>query len=86
MAWLELSMAQKKILTALIQLYEQDKGYIKSELIAESTGFESDSVHSQMQELKKLQLVKGVIGPVGAYKPTVGAYEVLNRDESQNTP
>jgi predicted transcriptional regulator len=38
-----------------------------------------------MQSLKALQLVEGVPGPKGGYKPTAAAYEALELDQMDET-
>lgn len=85
MAWIELSPTQKKILSSLIHIYDENRKYIKGTLIAERTGLETDVVRSQMQQLKTLQLVEGVVGPTGAYKPTARSYDVLERLEDKQS-
>ncbi|OYR69253.1 TrmB family transcriptional regulator, partial [Halorubrum sp. E3] len=38
---------------------------------------------NQMQSLKALQLVEGVPGPKGGYKPTANAYEALDVEQME---
>ena len=81
---MELTLIQKEILTALINLYRQHKQAVKGEMIAEVISRNPGTVRNQMQSLKALGLVEGVPGPNGGYKVTGATYEVLNIDELEN--
>lgn len=84
---MELTPAQKEIITALINLSRQEEGAVKGELIAEVVGRNPGTVRNQMQSLKALKLVEGVPGPKGGYKPTHSAYEALDLQElSEEAP
>lgn len=74
-----LTSIQKEILQNLINLYQSSVGKsIKGEDIAEVMSRNPGTIRNQMQSLRSLNLVKGVPGPRGGYKPTVEAYHVLN--------
>ncbi len=77
MSSIELTPSQKKILRALTNLHKQTEEAIKGEDIAEQVDRNPGTIRNQMQSLKALQLVEGVPGPKGGYKPTAAAYEAL---------
>ncbi|MDF1557853.1 MAG: CBS domain-containing protein [ANME-2 cluster archaeon] len=78
---MELTPIQREILTALINLYRQNKSAIKGEIIAEVIDRNPGTVRNQMQSLKALGLVEGVPGPKGGYKVTGASYVALKVDE-----
>ncbi|MFC6752408.1 Rrf2 family transcriptional regulator [Halorubrum tibetense] len=89
MSSIELTSSQKSILTALINLYGQEEDAVKGEAIAEEVDRNPGTIRNQMQSLKALQLVEGVPGPKGGYKPTSNAYEALDiqrMDEPARVP
>lgn len=89
MSSIELTSSQKSILTALINLYGEQEDAVKGEAIAEEVDRNPGTIRNQMQSLKALQLVEGVPGPKGGYKPTSNAYEALDiqrMDEPANVP
>ena len=73
MSTIELTSSQKTILRALVDLYTQEETAIKGEEIAEEVDRNPGTIRNQMQSLKALQLVEGVPGPKGGYKPTTNA-------------
>lgn len=76
-----LTSIQKEILQTLINLYRKSRGKsIKGEEIAMIMSRNPGTIRNQMQSLRSLELVKGVPGPKGGYKPTAKAYHVLNID------
>lgn len=75
---IDLTTSQKTTLTALTNLYLGTQEAIKGRHIAEEVGRTPASIRNKMQSLKALQLVEGVPGPEGGYKPTPRAYEVLD--------
>ena len=75
---MDLTPRQKRILSALINSYRQTDHPIKGSDLAEEVNRNSGTVRNHMQNLKALQLVEGVPGPNGGYKPTTKAYETLN--------
>ena len=77
MSSIELTPSQKKILRALTNLQAESDDAIKGEDIAEQVDRNPGTIRNQMQSLKALQLVEGVPGPKGGYKPTAQAYEAL---------
>ncbi len=77
MSSIELTPSQKKILRALTNLHSEDEDAIKGEEIAEQVDRNPGTIRNQMQSLKALQLVEGVPGPKGGYKPTAAAFEAL---------
>ncbi|WP_254764428.1 Rrf2 family transcriptional regulator [Natrinema marinum] len=77
MSSIELTPSQKKILRALTNLHKESEDAIKGEDIADQVDRNPGTIRNQMQSLKALQLVEGVPGPKGGYKPTASAYEAL---------
>ena len=89
MSSIELTSSQKSILSALINLYGEREDAVKGEAIAEEVDRNPGTIRNQMQSLKALQLVEGVPGPKGGYKPTSNAYEALDiqrMDEPADVP
>jgi predicted transcriptional regulator len=78
MSSIELTSSQKTILTALINLHRENEDAVKGEDIADEVDRNAGTIRNQMQSLKALQLVEGVPGPKGGYKPTANAYEALD--------
>lgn len=77
MSSIELTPSQKTILTALTNLHRETEDAVKGEDIASEVDRNPGTIRNQMQSLKALQLVEGVPGPKGGYKPTAMAYEAL---------
>ena len=69
------------MLQALVDLYRESENAVKGEAIAEQIDRNAGTIRNQMQSLKALQLVKGVPGPKGGYKPTANAYNALDIEE-----
>ena len=80
MSSIELTPSQRTILTALVNLYRSKEDAVKGEAIADEVDRNPGTIRNQMQSLKALQLVEGVPGPKGGYKPTATAYEALDVD------
>lgn len=81
MSSIELMASQQTILTTLTELHRVSEDTVKGETIAEEIDRNPGTIHNQMQSLKTLQLVEGVPGPEGGYKPTSAAYEALDVQE-----
>ncbi|MFC7007003.1 Rrf2 family transcriptional regulator [Halalkalicoccus salilacus] len=81
MSSIELTSSQKTILTALINLHRETEDAVKGEDIAQEVDRNPGTIRNQMQSLKALQLVEGVPGPKGGYKPTATAYEALDVEQ-----
>lgn len=81
MSSIELTPSQKTILTALVNLSRGDDDAVKGETIAAEVDRNPGTIRNQMQSLKALQLVEGVPGPKGGYKPTAAAFETLDLEE-----
>ena len=89
MSSIELTPSQRTILTALVNLFRENEDAVKGEQIAEEVDRNAGTIRNQMQSLKALQLVEGVPGPKGGYKPTSNAYEALDiqrMDEPADVP
>lgn len=81
MSAIDLTPSQKTVLTALVNLHRETEHAVKGETIAEEVDRNPGTIRNQMQSLKALQLVEGVPGPKGGYKPTVTAFEALDIDQ-----
>jgi len=81
MSSIELTASQKSILTALVNLARETEHAVKGETIADEVDRNPGTIRNQMQSLKALQLVEGVPGPKGGYRPTAAAYEALDIEE-----
>ncbi|MFB6142011.1 MAG: Rrf2 family transcriptional regulator [Halorientalis sp.] len=89
MSSIELTPSQKTILQKLVNLYRQSESAVKGEDIAAEVDRNPGTIRNQMQSLKALQLVEGVPGPKGGYKPTSNAYDALqvqDMDEAADVP
>jgi predicted transcriptional regulator len=89
MSTIELTSSQRDILSALVNLHREMEDSVKGETIAEEVGRNAGTIRNQMQSLKALQLVEGVPGPKGGYRPTAKAFEALDiqqMDEPASTP
>jgi predicted transcriptional regulator len=84
MSSIELTPSQKNILQELVNLYRQSESAVKGEDIAEKVDRNPGTIRNQMQSLKALQLVEGVPGPKGGYKPTANAYDALQVDKMED--
>jgi predicted transcriptional regulator len=81
MSSIELTPSQKTILQELINLFRESESAVKGEAIAAEVDRNPGTIRNQMQSLKALQLVEGVPGPKGGYKPTAAAYDALKIQE-----
>jgi len=89
MSSIELTPSQKNILQELVNLYRESESAVKGEDIADKVDRNPGTIRNQMQSLKALQLVEGVPGPKGGYKPTATAYDALqieDMDQAANVP
>lgn len=77
MSSIELTPSQQTILQELVNLYRESEQAVKGEDIAEQVDRNPGTIRNQMQSLKALQLVEGVPGPKGGYRPTATAYDAL---------
>jgi len=84
MSSIELTASQKKILRALVDRYTQEETAVKGETVAEEVDRNPGTIRNQMQSLKALQLVEGVPGPKGGYRPTTNAFEALEVDQIES--
>jgi predicted transcriptional regulator len=84
MSSIELTTSQKTILRALVDQYTQEETAVKGESVAEAVDRNPGTIRNQMQSLKALQLVEGVPGPKGGYRPTTKAFEVLEVEQIES--
>lgn len=81
---MELTLVQRDILTALINVYRRENRAVKSEEIAKIIDRNPGTIRNQMPPLKVLNLVEGIPGNKGGYKATEFAYEALNFDGTKD--
>jgi transcriptional regulator len=81
MSSIDLTESQKTILQELVDLHRDSESAVKGEAIAEQIDRNAGTIRNQMQSLRALQLVEGVPGPKGGYKPTSEAYNTLDLEE-----
>jgi predicted transcriptional regulator len=84
MSSIELTPSQQTILQELVNLFRESEKAVKGEDIADRVDRNPGTIRNQMQSLKALQLVEGVPGPKGGYKPTANAYEALQIQEMEH--
>ncbi|MCY0860369.1 MAG: CBS domain-containing protein [Sulfolobaceae archaeon] len=72
-----LSLTQREILLALIELYGRLKRMVKSKEIADMINKDEGTVRNIILSLKVLGLVDSKPGPNGGYIPTLKAYEIV---------
>ena len=84
MSSIELTPSQQTILQELVNLHRESEKAVKGEDIADRVDRNPGTIRNQMQSLKALQLVEGVPGPKGGYKPTANAYEALQIQEMEH--
>lgn len=76
---MKLTNVQKEIVQTLINISQSKKGNaVKGEEIAQAMHRNPGTIRNQMQALRSKELVKGVSGPHGGYKPTIEAYKLFN--------
>ncbi len=80
-----LSPNQRRILQSLVELIDNDSRVVSGSEIAADVGRNPGTIRNQMQSLSALQLVEGIPGPRGGYKPTAAAYRALD-DERLDDP
>jgi Predicted transcriptional regulator, contains C-terminal CBS domains len=81
MSSIELTTSQRSILQELVNLYGESDSAVKGEEIADEVNRNPGTIRNQMQSLKALQLVEGVPGPKGGYRPTAAAYDALQMEQ-----
>ncbi|MFW6437035.1 MAG: Rrf2 family transcriptional regulator [Halococcoides sp.] len=84
MSSIELTPSQKNILQELVNLFRDTESAVKGEEIADRVNRNPGTIRNQMQSLKALQLVEGVPGPKGGYKPTANAYDALQIQDMEH--
>ncbi len=74
-----LTETQMEILKTLVELYEKKKRMIKSKEVAQHLGKDEGTVRNIIMWLRGMNLVESRTGPSGGYRPTLKAYELLER-------
>lgn len=75
----KLSMSQREVLAALVELYERNKRMIKSKEVADLIKKDEGTVRNIIASLRSMGLVESKTGPSGGYIPTLKAFELLRR-------
>lgn len=75
---IELTLRQKTVPSALIDLHQRAEEPVTGEEIAHEIERSPGAIRNQMRTLAALNSVEGRRGPRGGYKPTSTAYEALN--------
>lgn len=73
--------SQKRILESLVGLVDDETQTVSGQDIADEVDRNPGTIRNQMQSLRALQLVEGIPGPKGGYKPTAAAYRALDSEE-----
>jgi hypothetical protein len=76
----DLSSNQQRILESLVELVDDETQLVGGEEIAAALDRNPGTIRNQMQSLRALQLIEGVPGPRGGYKPTAAAYRALDSE------
>jgi predicted transcriptional regulator len=69
---------QTEILAAVVDLIATREDAVRTDEIAERVDRNPYTIRTEMQQLTALQLLEGIPGPRGGYKPTVEAYRTLD--------
>lgn len=75
---IDLTSTQQMVLQELVSRYRASEKPVKGEAVADGVDRTPGTIRNQMQSLKALQLVEGIPGPQGGYKPTSRAYDALS--------
>jgi hypothetical protein len=84
---MELTSRQYEVLAALVDGYRETEAPMTGDELAEAVDQPMGTFRGQMQGLTALNMVEGIPGPGGGYKPTVKAYEALDersRDDAES--
>lgn len=76
----QLRQNQRRILQSLVELVDDETRAVSGEEIAADIGRNPGTIRNQIQTLSALQLVEGIPGPRGGYKPTAAAYRTLDSE------
>ena len=79
MSEIALTPSQRRTLTALVNEYQRSESPVAAKTVAAELDLETKSARRQMMNLREMELVEGIRGPNGGYKPTETAYAVLDR-------
>jgi len=80
---MELTDRQLEVLEVIVNHYQRTESPISGDDIADAVGYHPGTVRSDLQGLGALELVDGITGPKGGYKPTADAYRALD-DQSRD--
>lgn len=78
---MKLTVVQREILQALIDLHYVSKGAVQGKDIAGKLGRHPGTIRNQMVALRALGLVEGISGPRGGYYPNAEAFSALDMEE-----
>ncbi|ELY63263.1 Rrf2 family transcriptional regulator [Natrinema versiforme] len=80
MSTIDLSQRQRRTLTELVNEYQATDSPVSASDLATTLDRKPGTLRNQMSSLRSLDLVEGIPGPSGGYKPTDTAYEALDRE------
>lgn len=80
----QLRQSQQRILESLVELVDDEARVVSGEEIAAEIDRTPGAIRNQMQSLRALQLVEGIPGPKGGYKPTAAAYRTLDSTQIED--
>ncbi|WP_280535895.1 TrmB family transcriptional regulator [Halopenitus sp. POP-27] len=76
-----LTRSQTEILAAVVDLIATREDAVCTDEIADRIDRNPYTIRTEMQQLTALQLLEGIPGPRGGYKPTVDAYRTLDTQD-----
>ncbi|MCD2201446.1 TrmB family transcriptional regulator [Halobacterium sp. KA-4] len=76
---IELTRRQMAVLEVVVDQYRASESAVTAEEIGDSVDRHSGTIRKETQSLQALDLIEGITGPKGGYKPTVEAYRFLDR-------
>ena len=86
---IELTDGHVETLQLLVECYRERGAAVKGCSVVDRGEQDPTTIRSHLRNLKALQLVKGIAGPKGGYKPTGDGYRALDRrsmDEAAAVP
>ena len=79
-----LSIPQREVLEALVDLYDKNKRMVRSKELAKYLGRDESGIKSVISALKALGFVESKSGPEGGYIPTTKGREYLKKPTLMN--
>jgi len=82
---IELTDRQMNVLEIIVDKYQSSESPVTGKEIADSVGRHPGTIRKETQSLQAFDLIEGITGPKGGYKPTAEAYRILDH-RSFDTP